>query len=221
MKFDWYNKYYDKYIDKICPDYELMLNKLTISIHVKDIKNSKIKELGCGTGKLTMRLAKNFSKIKIYAFDNDKNQLAKAQLKFKKYNYNNVIFKRQDIRDIKFGKEDVVISSLLFHLLLPDNRKNIFKKLSDSNIKSIYIFDRVKGESLQKEKKYKIYFKKNLKNNKLPTKLANDLIKETNLNKPDKLSEQKKFFESKGYQLKIIFQNPNHGFKVYSYSKIR
>lgn len=209
----WY-KEYDKYIDKICPDYNIALDILVKNIpHGTD----KIIELGCGTGNLTEILAKNLPKSKIYAIDNNSLLLDIANEKLKKYE--NVILINQDISDSKFNENDVIVSSLVFHLLPKKQRKAIFERLCKSKVKSIYMFDRLKEEFKQEEHKYKAYFKNNLIKNKLPSEFINELVEENRTNNPDKLSEQINFFSKRNYSLNIIFRNPNHKFMVYQIKK--
>jgi len=90
MAFEWYDKYYDRYIRKICPDYDKALGLLARAL---PIKAKKIIELGCGTGNLTKLLAERFPIVPIIAIDNDENQLNKAKEKLK--SYKNVIIQKK------------------------------------------------------------------------------------------------------------------------------
>jgi len=211
---DWYEEYYDEFIEQICPDYNKALHILVNNI--PDVE--EIVELGCGTGNLTKLLGEKLPEANIFAYDNDKNRLNKARAKLS--NFKNINFIYQDIFNIELNKDDVVVSSLLFHLLKPEERKKNFQKLCDSKVKEIYVFDRLKGKTFKEEKKHQEYFRDNLIRNKFPKDFINVLVKENmETNNPDRLSEQKEFFEQRGYSLDILYRNPNHGFMVYQIKK--
>lgn len=213
MAFEWY-KVYGGYIEKICPDY----NK-SLDILVKNILEGtkRIKELGCGTGNLTKLMAEKLHSTEIIAYDNDVNQLIKAEEKLREYE--DVTLKQKDVLDLGYNKGDVIVSSLLFHLLPGKKRYTLFQKLCDSKVKEIYIFDRLKSKTEAEEKKYQEFFRENLIKNELPRDLIDELVKENKTNDPDTLSEQREFFSQRGYSLDILFKNPNHGFMVYKIYK--
>ncbi len=211
MKFDWYRDY-DKYIKKICPNY----NKVLYLISKKVNNNVKLTELGCGTGNLTKNLISNKQNLKLTIVDKDKYQLNICKNKLK----NNLIsYVCQDVLKTKFTKNDVVISSLLFHLLPKTKRHSLFNKLCNAKIKTIIIFDRILGETKIEEQTYRANWKSFLLKNKLPKELISQLLLENKSNFPDKLTDQIAFFESKGYICKVLFKPQKYGFLAYSFIK--
>lgn len=203
---NWY-KEYDSVIRSICPNYELALNKL-----VGEITNANIIELGCGTGNLTEKLLKKGNKVR--AYDTDSFMLGVARDKFVKQKKIELV--KGNALNVIYDPEKVVVSSLLFHLLDKKDRKVIFMKISKVGA-DLYIFDRIRGETDEEEIMYQKNFRKNLKD--IPTKKITKLVVENKSNKPDKLSEQREYFESKGYTFRIIFQDSTQGFVAYCFSK--
>jgi len=123
------------------------------------------------------------------------------------------------VLSLRYDKDALIVSSLTFHLLPKEKRDRLFEKLTSFHIQRIYIFDRLKGETEEKEAEYKAYFKNNLLQNKLPDELITDLLRENKTNNPDSFDEQKQFFEQKGYSADVIWRNQRHGFIVYCFGK--
>lgn len=202
----WY-KDYDGLIKRVCSNYELALDKL-----VSEVKNKDVIELGCGTGNLTEKLIKNDNRV--VAYDTDSFFLAAAKRKLSESK--EVTFIHGDVLEAKFSAEKIVISSLMFHLLDKKKRFKIFKKIADAH-SDLYIFDRIRGKTELEECQFKDSFKDYIKN--LPNNIYSELVRENQSNSPDMLSDQREYFEGKGYKFKILFQKPLRGFVAYCFLK--
>ncbi len=203
-KMRWY-KQYDELIRQICPHYDEALDALVQQIP----PNQKIIELGCGSGNLTQKLSEQGYKVK--AYDNNKEMLILAKHKIRD---TNVQFIKEDAENIEYQANDIIVSSLLFHLLSTEKRLEIFDRITKQS-NSIYIFDRILGGTGEDERVYRNNFLKHIKY--LPSALYEQLKTENAKNKPDKLSQQIRYFQQKGHLFEMIYQNPKYGFAAYSF----
>ena len=211
MAREWY-KIYDSVIDSVCPDYKMGLEAVVNAIP-SNAKN--IVELGSGTGELTYRIAQTYPNTNIVGVDINIPLLDIA--KYKSRSYGNVRLLNLDILGLDFAGFDTIVSGLVFHLLPQHYRDVILERMVSSQASAVVIFDRVKGETQEKEKTFLEYFAHNLQGKRLAQDLIEELIKESRINKPMKLSKQKKLFEENRFMLKILHQNPNHGFVTYGF----
>ena len=213
MAHEWYSSY-DIIVPKICPDYNLGLDSIVDSI---PSSTKSILELGNGTGNLTLRLAQRFPEAKVVGIDADAKMLESA--KQKTSGYRNVNLVRGEFPFINFGRFDAVVSSLLFHLLPENDRRDILEKIYKSGTNHIAIFDRIKGETQEQEDGFFDYFVRQLIGKGLPTGIVFNLINESVGNNPIKLSEHVAICDANGFKFNILYQNPAHGFVAYSSTK--
>ena len=141
--FDLYSKYYDMlYYDK---DYSKEVDYI-VSLIQKNLPGTKtILDLGCGSGKHTILLAKKG--YKIHGIDQSDTMLkeAKERLMNTPGMSANVSFSKGDIRTLEFDEEYDVITAL-FHVISYLNTNNDLKatfKTVHSLLKNdgIFIFD--------------------------------------------------------------------------------
>jgi len=130
-----YRNVISKDFDNLAPDYD---NKEADSIipfilsNLSKMKNNAL-DIGCGTGKLSNELSKQYNKV--LGIDISENMIKKAKKKYK-----NVTFKKIDIANLKSKtKFDLIVSINTFHHL--DLEKSIpkIKKLLNKNGKLIII----------------------------------------------------------------------------------
>ncbi len=211
MTFEWY-KYYDEYIERICPNYDTALNKVLINVFL----NGRIVELGCGTGNLTLKLAKKFKNTKIIAIDKDLKLLNICKKKTKELK--NIVYLCDDILNFDFQENDIIVSSLTFHLLDEKTRTKLFDKLCKAKVKQVVIFDRVVGEHITDETNYRAYWQAFINKNNLPSELVAELFSENQINTPDKLSTQISFFAKRNYSYRQVYKIDHCGFIVYFFA---
>lgn len=92
-------------------------------------RNYRILDLGCGTGTLTIMLAKLlYSDCKFIGVDLSKGQIIKAQ---KKNSSKNLIFKVMDAINLKFNNEDfdMVIISAVLHEMECEERIKVLREV--------------------------------------------------------------------------------------------
>mgnify|MGYP001592020801 FL=1 len=148
MNLNWYSNY-DPLIPQICPDYRIGLESIIKCI---SINPKKILELATGTGNLTIKLAKKFPKSMIESIDLDDEMLKIAKFKLK--NHKNVNLKKENILESNIKNYDVVVSSLVFHMLPKQERKQLFDRIYKSKMKQLVVFDRMKGETEKEERDF-------------------------------------------------------------------
>ncbi|MFH1456949.1 MAG: hypothetical protein ABIF17_02420 [Patescibacteria group bacterium] len=130
----------------------------------------------------------------------------------------NIIFKYGDVKRISFVGCNIIVASLLLHLIGNQKKqKEIINKICNSDISKIYFFDRVRGCTKEEEERYLGYFASNLQKKGLPAELIEELTTESRSNSPMSFKEQKYLFNKKGFESKILFKNPNHGFMAYMF----
>jgi len=105
--------------------FENRLRRRVIEKIPKDAK--KIIELACGTGTLTLLIAKRYENV--YGVDFSKEMLKRAIKKAKKDGLR-INFSLQDIRNLKFNDNsfDVAIISLALHEIKDDERKMVIEE---------------------------------------------------------------------------------------------
>lgn len=111
---DFHNEY-DRTAEKVA---KLILNS------IKDRESQIIIDLGCGSGVLTIPLAKRLKKSKILAIDNEKTSLNELAKKLRKYGIRNVKIIKSDARnllEIKDSSVDYVVSHWLLGVILKRN----------------------------------------------------------------------------------------------------
>jgi ubiquinone/menaquinone biosynthesis C-methylase UbiE len=209
MAHEWYSSY-DYLVARVCPDYEAGLDSVVNAIP-RQTRN--IIEIGCGTGNLTLRLAKRFPEASIFGIDNDGTLLDLARQKTKEYS--NVNLTEGTFPDINIGTADAIVSSLLFHLMLPEERIETLRKIYLAS-NQVVVFDRMKGETTSQENMFREYFIRNLLGQNLPQGDVREIVNESSRNNPMRLSEHMQICESNGFKFQILHQNPNHGFVAYT-----
>ncbi len=138
-KFDWkhYSKLYDKYCKSRNNYYIQSASELLKSVKLK--KNSKIVDMGCGTGALTQQLLRKYPKISILGID-----LSKEMLTYYRKNLLRQI-KRGQIKVVNRNAEQIdrytdekydtiFIASALWDMELELLFKNISKILNKNGI---------------------------------------------------------------------------------------
>lgn len=205
---EWWEDY-GNLISKICPDYEVGLQTVVNGI----IENPRrILELGTGTGNLTAKLAERFPEASISSIEKDNIMFSKAEERLG--GYSTVTLIKSDAADADVEGYEVVVSSLLLHLMPKGQREKLLSNIYYSTARSIVVFDRVKGETPEQEESFLQYFANQLEGKGLPEKLVQDLRTESRNNSPMSLSEIRKMFEPK-FSFEVLHQNPSHGFMVY------
>ena len=138
-KFDWkkYSKFYAKYCKSKNNYYIQTASEIIKSVKLP--KNSKVIDLGCGTGALTKQLLKKYPKINILAID-----LSREMLDFYRKNFSNQI-KNSQIKSICGNAEKinnytnkkydtVFISSALWDMDIETTIKNIQRVLKKDGV---------------------------------------------------------------------------------------
>ena len=124
----------DFVIDKM--QREIVLNM------VKGIKPSNVLEIGPGTGRLTIPVAKRLKRSNILAMDISKDMLKQIDIKLKKLSLDNVKLKQGNVCKLKLpeNKYDLVYSMrVIWHL---EGYKSVLSNINDSCKKGGYlIFD--------------------------------------------------------------------------------
>ena len=133
-KFDWehYSKLYDRYCKSRNNYYIQSASALLKTVKLKE--NSKIIDLGCGTGALTGQLLKKYPKVGVFAIDLSKEMLTYYRKSFskqiKKRQIKTVCGNAEQVNKYTDEKYDaVVISSALWDLEIETTLKNISKLL--------------------------------------------------------------------------------------------
>jgi 2-polyprenyl-3-methyl-5-hydroxy-6-metoxy-1,4-benzoquinol methylase len=147
--------YWDREIDKFDRIYEKKKNILErfVDIFRKDIilerariaysfakkleNGSTVVDIGCGTGRQAIRLAK--MGFKVYGYDISERAIELAKLRAKAKNIN-VIFEKCDVVRKEYPQCDLVIGLGLMDYLSNDKVKLILRQLKDLNCKFIFSF---------------------------------------------------------------------------------
>ncbi|EFK94973.1 Methyltransferase type 12 [sediment metagenome] len=211
---EWYGVY-DLEIKRICPDYEMGLDAVAknLSLH----SATKVLELGCGTGNLSARILSRCREVKLVGVDNNEQMLEQARVKLKTF-ADRVNLIHRDVTEVDLTGFEQVVSSLLFHLLSKEKRDLLFERIIHSKVREVIVFDRVKGETSTQEKKNLQSFARNLSQHEIAGVLYQALVKESRANQPLSLSELKNIFAY--FHLKVIYQNPQHGFTGYKLARL-
>lgn len=99
--------------------------------HIGPVRGLKVLDLGCGSGDLSIFLAKNGASVVGIDYSKDAIQLAKQNLEFQKTEVqNNVKFYKKDARFIKFKKNtfDMIVSIDLFEHIHGDQLESVVEK---------------------------------------------------------------------------------------------
>jgi len=117
--FDALSEDYTATIERCFPRYREMLWAL-LEYLPSDRTYSKILELGCGTGNLSVLLAERFTDSSIWFVDVSRESLDVCRA--------NHAFDEHDFRDMAFdpGTFDLIISSISIHHLLPEEKQSLF-----------------------------------------------------------------------------------------------
>jgi len=214
MPEQWW-KDYDKVIGRICPDYEDGLNALVRGIPANA---RSILEIGAGTGNLTARIAQAFPQARILGIDSDESMLARASPKLRQYP--NVELVNRAAQDASYDDTYTVASSLVFHLMTRKARKRTLENIYNSHVRSMVVFDRVRGETMTEEEMFLTYFALQLVGKGLPDELRAQLTAESRSRSPPRLSGIRKEFEDHGFKFDVLRKAWRHGFVVYRGIKI-
>jgi ubiquinone/menaquinone biosynthesis C-methylase UbiE len=116
--FDKRAKEYDKDVD-IFPGYLQAINKI---VELANLKGEEIVlDLGCGTGNLTLEIAKKVKRV--IAVDFSEKMIAVARHKAKSLGLENIEFKAKDIRDIDLENfVDLAVSNFVIHHLIYEDK---------------------------------------------------------------------------------------------------
>ncbi|MFA6914588.1 MAG: class I SAM-dependent methyltransferase [Endomicrobiia bacterium] len=118
---------FDNIIIKIIPYYIEMIDALLSAISFDKTQKINVLDLGCGTGNLSKRILDKYTNANIVCVDISQNMINIARQKLA--DYKNVEFVVGDIEEIEFkDKYDLVVSSLVLHHLVTDDRKKNFYK---------------------------------------------------------------------------------------------
>lgn len=160
---------YDRLIRKLIPKYSEMHEKVIGLVKLPKNKQSKILDLGIGTGQTALGILKKSPKTKIEGIDLSKNMLKQSKNRLKKY-LKRVSFNEGDITYLKTRKNkyDACIAVLSIHHLNEKQKQVLFNRIYKSLKKGgiFVIGDIIKFDTLamtkKKEKEWKKFLIKNL-----------------------------------------------------------
>lgn len=106
------------------------LNAKVLSNTNRYLKGSdKLLDCGCGTGTMTIQMAKYVNQL--YAFDISSNMIEIAKEKANKHDIININFLKTDINNDQYGREsfDIITVFNLLHLL--EDRQKVYKRINE------------------------------------------------------------------------------------------
>lgn len=212
-------KEFDEIIQRLIPNYYLMIEAMISIIPFKTNEEFSIIDLGCGTGTISYFIKKKFPNVKVTCVDISKNMLNIALDKLK----NDSICICEDFYKFEFpSKYDVIVSSLALHHLESDKDKlDFYEKIYDAlELNGLFInLDVVLGSD---EKIQSVYMQKWIEFMKKTT--SNEEIEEKWLPKyfeedrPSKLISHMDFMNQCGFKnIDVIYKYFNYA--VYCGSK--
>ena len=110
MKLNWNAEDYAKNSQCQLQLGEELIEKLSL------IGNESLLDIGCGDGKISVKLSKILKKGEVVAIDASENMIKLASRQFSKNQYSNLTFYRIDAREINFPKKfDIAFSNACLH----------------------------------------------------------------------------------------------------------
>ncbi len=130
--FDSISDEYAGAIRRCVPRYDEMLYSLLYYLPERVAKPSRIVELGCGTGNLSVAIAKRFPGAELTAVDLSQSSLALHAQRFASENdvrSSEVIRLCKDMRELEFGDEsfDLIFSTIALHHLTSPEKQQLFQ----------------------------------------------------------------------------------------------
>lgn len=218
MSYESFAYYYDSLMDlEFYEDYYAFINKL--------VDFNTVLELGCGTGEIAIRLAKDNKAI--YATDFSKDMLEVARNKAM-YEDVNLLLARVDMSDFSIdGTVDLVLClcDSLNYLLTKDKVistfKNAYNSLNDTgafifDVNSIYKIDHILADYHEEENDDEFYFCWDVKKVdegliehyiKIVDKTTNDQMSETHLQQTYSLDTYLNLLKEVGFKKIEIFSD--------------
>ena len=110
MKLNWNAEDYAKNSQCQLQLGEELIEKLSLT------SNESLLDIGCGDGKISVKLSKILKKGEVVAIDASENMIKLASRQFSKNRYSNLTFYRMDAREINFPKKfDIAFSNACLH----------------------------------------------------------------------------------------------------------
>ncbi|MBA2862468.1 class I SAM-dependent methyltransferase [Methanococcus maripaludis] len=209
--FDGIEDSYENMIIKIVPSSEDFFGAVLSFIPEG---NTKILELGSGTGFLTTRIVELNPSAEITCIDLSEGMLDVAR---GKPELSDVKFIKGDFREAwGDGKFDVILSTLCLHHLPDDDRTDILGKIYDSlNPRGAFINgDVFLGETEEEEARILSWWHKAMLQNNMSEKEADSMIKKRDANHDylDKISAFTEKMNSTGYDdVMLVYKNRLYG----------
>ncbi len=106
-------------------------DEVIATLPIKGNERLKVLDAGCGTGSLAIQLKKEYPQIELCAIDIDSSILQRAIKKSKKEKVD-ISFKKAPMQDTRFQENyfDIVYTSLVFHHLKTEDKREAIKEIS-------------------------------------------------------------------------------------------
>jgi tRNA (cmo5U34)-methyltransferase len=121
---------FDKNFVRFAPHYKEAIEALVCALPFPKGAKISVADLGCGTGNITKAVLEEYPRARVTCVDLSQQMIAMSKAKLKAYK--NVEFYVADLRDFKFGKYDVIVSSLVMHHLEGADKKVFYRKIYNS-----------------------------------------------------------------------------------------
>ncbi|MBI4162352.1 MAG: class I SAM-dependent methyltransferase [Candidatus Aenigmarchaeota archaeon] len=120
---------FDKIVEQTIPKYTEMQKQITFPLIFEKNEIIKCLDIGCGTGRSSYELLKNFPSASVECFDIDKNQLEKAKTNLKVFE-DRTEFAEGDFLSHDFEEQfDVIVSSFTMSHLEKNERLQWLRKI--------------------------------------------------------------------------------------------
>ena len=204
-KFDQGAKSYDRQRSYVIPNLD-QIYTIMVELASNNVSEPKILDLGAGTGLLSEKLLKKYSKGSFTLIDLSKEMLNIAKERFKgntnfKYIEGNCL--KTDFKD----SFDIVMSSLSIHHLNDDSKKYIYSKIYEIlNEGGIFInADQVLAPSSDNEYIYQRNWWEKIEKGHLKQDEKELIIDRMKLDKPSTLKNNLKWLKDCGYMNVDVF----------------
>ena len=122
---------FSKHIEKSIPGYNeghRLIEELS-DFFIK--KNDRIYDLGCSVGNLTHGIAARHAdqKVKVIGVERERSLIEAARLNNKTSPELNLVYKKEDIKDLKLEPANLIIAYYTLQFLSLENRKTILKRI--------------------------------------------------------------------------------------------
>lgn len=126
LKYHWLTRFYDP-VMRLLPE-DALFDDLVGEAALRP--GDHVLDMGCGTGALTIKLAKSCPEADVVGIDIDPEVLEIARRKFRDETLD-IDFKEGSASELPFDDDhfDVVTSSLVFHHLTPSVKRQVFAEI--------------------------------------------------------------------------------------------